>query len=696
VLPFWEANCRCRLIRCLVLGVIALVLLSRPKAASGASPEKQKSLDEWRVLTSPEGLPPRVFVKGDKILFYFPTATGVEAFSANWHRVRVPARDYKVNSAVLRWDRKLPRMPEGETGWRQATVIAGSEWHRLATNLIAELTPRTPGHGVYYQAFFADGVFYRDPQGAARFSGLGAQPKEVIIDRRFTTEATLDILAGRMSEHLARQEPASDLFLLMAPNSLQVTHPLLLDRRLRRCVSLSPAALYDSTERGISLAVTAQGLRALLFESHGVALLRNPISSALRLADLGLATLARLLQLPVPMPASQPKPVAGGPGMNLTEWEKWLDHNTGTRREEGSLRLLIDGDQFFPRLRQAIEGATNSIDLQVYIFDKDDVGVDIADRLKARSKQIGVNVMFDRMGSIAAGVVPPATPMPADFVSPSSMLSYLKDGSRVQVRPTLNPWFSSDHSKIVVIDGFRAWIGGMNLGREYEHEWHDLMIEVEGPVVASLEDDFGREWAHAGPFGDLGYVAALLRGPKPGPGARFATNSIPIRRLPTRTAWKPFSASVMASLRQARNYIYVENPYLFDKRVIGGLVQARARGVDVRVVLPRVNDLKGGGRSNLVIANYLIEHGVRVYFYPGMTHVKALLVDGWTCLGSGNLNHLSLRINHEQNLASSDPGFAAKVKHELFDEDFARSYELTESVSVEWMDFLVDLILENF
>jgi len=125
-------------------------------------------------------------------------------------------------------------------------------------------------------------------------------------------------------------------------------------------------------------------------------------------------------------------------------------------------------------------------------------------------------------------------------------------------------------------------------------------------------------------------------------------------------------------------------------------VRARNRGVDVRVVLPRVNDLKAGGRSNLVLANYLIGHGVRVYFYPGMTHVKALLVDDWACLGSGNLNHLSLRVCQEHNVASSDPAFAARLKKDLFEEDFSRSYELTEPVSIEWVDFLADLVLEGF
>jgi phosphatidylserine/phosphatidylglycerophosphate/cardiolipin synthase-like enzyme len=78
-----------------------------------------------------------------------------------------------------------------------------------------------------------------------------------------------------------------------------------------------------------------------------------------------------------------------------------------------------------------------------------------------------------------------------------------------------------------------------------------------------------------------------------------------------------------------------------------------------------------------------------------MTHVKALLVDGWSCLGSGNLNHLSLRVNHEQNVATSDPGFAAMLQHDVFEEDFARSYELKEPISVDWVDFLADLVLEG-
>ena len=221
------------------------------------------------------------------------------------------------------------------------------------------------------------------------------------------------------------------------------------------------------------------------------------------------------------------------------------------------------------------------------------------------------------------------------------------------------------------------------------------MVEVSGPVVNSLETEFKREWAHAGSWGDVGYAATFLTGPQkpvaPGPG-----QTMKVRLLPTKTFWKPFASAVLGAIRHSHSYIYVENPYLFDKRVVLALVKARSRGVDVRVVLPCFNDFKAGGRGNIVIANYFIEHGVRVYFYPTMTHVKALLVDGWACLGSANLNHLSLRVNHEQNIATSDPRFAATLEQDVFDQDFARSYELKEPVSVDWVDFLADLALEGF
>jgi cardiolipin synthase A/B len=682
----------------LTAATVALLMLLCDTASrcAAAMPPKQQSLDEWRSLTAPSAPAPRVFVKGDHTRFYFQSATNVEEFDANWGRHRIPSDGYRVSSALLRWNQKLARIPEGQRGWREAKVVAGAEWNRLTTNLFEALTPRAPGHGAYYQGFLSDRLLYRDAKGAPRFASIGEQPKEVIIDHHFSIEETLVTVAREVEQDLIRQHPGESLFVLLAPNARRFPQPLLLDRRRRLCVWLSPAALYDNTERGIGLSTTAQGLSSLLIESHGLALLKNPISSVARLADLGIESVVRFVRMPFPKPTTHYPALAHCQGMDLAQWEAWLDRYTGTRQEDGSLDLLIDGERFFPRLKQAIAAATNHVNVEVYIFDKDDVGVGVADQLKERSCEVDVKVILDRLGTIGGGASPPGTPLPEDFVAPASMYSYLRQDSLVRVHPFLNPWFSADHSKVFLVDGTHAWMGGMNLGREYRYEWHDLMVELQGPVVASLEDEFRHDWAHESWLGDLAYVAELARGPKKIPPSLPSDHWISMRLLPTKTAWKPFSAAVQGAIGQSQSYIYLENPYLFDKRVIIALVRARNRGVDVRVVLPRENDLKPGGRSNLVLANYLLEHGVRVYFYPGMTHVKALMVDDWACVGSGNLNHLSLRVCQEHNVATSDPAFAARLKKELFEEDFSRSYELTERLSIEWVDFLADLVLEGF
>jgi len=672
---------------------LGLSLVTPNVPAAVVTTARQKSLEEWRSLTAPTAEPPRVFVKGQRVCFYFQRGTNVVGFDARWRHHRIPPDGYTVSSSLLRLDKDLTHLPDAKRGWREATVIAGAAWKRYAINLIEGLTPQNPWHGVFYQAFLADRVLYRDAQGVAHATSQGELPPQVIIDHRFPLEETLQVLADETEKIRVEKYRNEKLFVFMSPNGNRLSQPLLVDHETRHCLNLLPAALLNSADRGTGFAATLRGLGSVV-ESHTLGLLKNPVSSVARLADLGVETAVVVLHRRMPRSTSFPS-LTQTNGMDLVAWEKWLDRYTGTRQEDGSIQLLIDGDRFFTRLQQAIAGATNHISINVFIFDRDDVAVGIADQLKQRSADVRVKVILDQMGSLASALSPPASPMPEDFVPPASITSYLRKDSHVHVRPFLNPWFSTDHTKVFLVDGNRAWVGGMNLGREYRYEWHDLMFELQGPVVASLENEFNRDWAHAGLLGDLAFVGAALKQPK-GTKSPEPDHWIKVRRLPTRTAWKPFNAAVQASIRKARSCIYAENPYIFDKRVITGLVKARKRGVDVRVVLPRVNDFKAGARGNIVTANYLLEHGVRVYFYPGMTHVKAMLVDGWSCLGTGNLNHMSLRLCQEQNIATSNPDFAARLKKKLFEEDFARSFEMKQPISADWIDFLADLLLEGF
>ena len=184
------------------------------------------------------------------------------------------------------------------------------------------------------------------------------------------------------------------------------------------------------------------------------------------------------------------------------EFERMLDSKGFPRAEEGTLKWLVDGDEFFGEFDRQLAGAKKSFRAQFYIFDNDDIAVRYADKLKARSQEIDVDVLYDDMGSASGWLSAPLTPAPAGFEPPADMKVYLERDSKVEVRRNLNPWAVADHTKLVVIDGRTAILGGMNHWTRIPlNEWHDLMVRVEGPVVGVSDGYFPEKLAACGADG---------------------------------------------------------------------------------------------------------------------------------------------------------------------------------------------------
>jgi cardiolipin synthase len=296
-------------------------------------------------------------------------------------------------------------------------------------------------------------------------------------------------------------------------------------------------------------------------------------------------------------------------------------------------------------------------------------------------------MLFDGFGTIFSTIEEQES-LPKDWEGAASVHAFLEQGSKIDVRQTPNPWFTGDHVKTIVVDRQTAFTGGMNIAREYRYDWHDMMMEVHGPVVDILQDEFRKAWTHAGFFGDYGY---FFRRAMPMPNDAEDVG-YPVRVLFTRADNPEIFNAQRAAIRNAKRYIYVENAYLTDDAMLYELVKARRRGVDVRVIMPLATDVGPITRNNALAANVMLEHGIRVFIYPGMSHVKAAVFDGWACLGSANWDKWSLAINKELNLASSQPEVVDGLIQRIFEPDFARSLELTEPFPERWSDYLIELM----
>jgi len=459
----------------------------------------------------------------------------------------------------------------------------------------------------------------------------------------------------------------------------------------------SPASGYQEAY-GIYPAAACDGISRHLIRSHSSAMLVRPASSGYELVsrlwdrawDWGRRLEVRMVRFPALRRIETPELVTDREPMDLRMWEERLDTVFKQSATTARIEFLIGGELFYSQFEEAIAHARHCIDLQTYLFDNDDVARAIADRLRARSGEINVRVMFDGFGTYLAQTATADT-LPADYVPIQNIAGYLCEGSEIRLRVLPNIWLSGNHVKSMIFDRRMAFVGGMNIGREYRHEWHDMMVKLEGPAVEVLSENFETTWRLNGWGGD--FTPHQLAQPEPS--VFDVPDVVPVRLLYTLPTQAQIYRAQLEAIRRARSYIYIENAYFADDRILYELCRARKRGVDVRVIMPSVVNHKVMEYSNRVAMNTLIDQGVRVYLFPRMSHIKAAVYDGWICLGTANFDKLSLQINRELNVATSDADTVERLLNELFMPDFAKSVEITEPVSLDLKHHLIELIADE-
>ncbi|MGD0410697.1 MAG: phosphatidylserine/phosphatidylglycerophosphate/cardiolipin synthase family protein [Verrucomicrobiota bacterium] len=610
---------------------------------------------------------------------------GKDAYAhANWPPVEAGGTNYQQRFAVLTFETEKPAARRAAVNRNNQVALRDApQWKQLLQRIFSGLAPAAPGHGALLLAENEEIVIFRDQTGKVSEVKLENKPPEIVVDQTFNDTDFSRLAIHLLETGVLNLDRSQWQFLFVTGENPGF---VFMDLRQRLVVFLAYPGDPETQELPAAFAVRA--LNSLLIRSLLVTAVKNPGTLLARgFWHLGTSGAAAIASGPE-SPGGPPPALSTGPGMDLAAWEKDLDRMVSARRYQGKVELLIDGAKFFPALIQSVEGAARGVDAQVFIFDNDDYAVKIADLLKKRSAEVKVRVLMDDAGSLFAGNAPRAAAPEEGFQRPAGMQGYLTSGSQVQARASANPWLTVDHRKLFIIDGRQAYLGGMNIGRQYRYEWHDLMVGLTGPVVGRLEKSYRKAWAHAGPLGDFSYAWVMLFEPA-APGRNRMPDGIDIRPLRTATFQAEIYHAQLEAINRAKSYIYIENAYFDDNTMLRALIQARRRGVDVRVIFPAENDSGIMQTSDEVTGNELIENGARVYVYPGMTHVKAAIYDGWACLGSANFNKMSLHVGQELDVAFSDPATVERLKQELFETDFKRSRELTQPVPLNWFDSFV-------
>lgn len=444
---------------------------------------------------------------------------------------------------------------------------------------------------------------------------------------------------------------------------------------------------------------TIQTIHVAGVKGMGTSAVRYPVSGTVRAAQQGSTLVGAWLHPGMGGLAkanrAQLPPAGTQKGMDVAAFEALLDRQLQPRRAPGKVSLLIDGPEYFSRLTQLFREAREPVDVQLYIFDRDDFAVQMADELKQTSQRVPVRVLYDDLGSLQAGYTDPKAPSPAGFKPPADIAHYLREDSSIRVRKLPNVFLTSTHTKIITFGPSLAHLGGMNIGKEYLSEWHDMMAEVQGPVVALLQAEVDHSWKRASLLGDWQHL--LPSGGSDGGDSSSTSASIP----PEKGAYdirvfrtKPFDFEIQKAIHlaidNARQRVWIENAYFTDDTIVRKLIAARERGVDVRIVLPIDSNAKVLSENNEATAAVMFAHGIRIFVYPRMTHVKAGLFDDWAFIGSANYDRLSLRVNDELNIAYSDPAAVHELEQRLFLKDFRASKERNSPPATDGLDHLAE------
>ncbi|MHB8453619.1 MAG: phospholipase D-like domain-containing protein [Acidiferrobacterales bacterium] len=342
-------------------------------------------------------------------------------------------------------------------------------------------------------------------------------------------------------------------------------------------------------------------------------------------------------------------------------------------RSGNNFELVIDGQRFFPRMIQEIDGAQRFVLLEIYLFESGAVANRFIASLSAAARRgVEVRMMLDDFG--ARGLNRSDRARLEDSGVHLAFYNPLYIGKRLKN-------LARDHRKLLVIDGTTAFVGGAGIAdvfdppRSPELRWRETVVMIGGPVIADWQTLFVEIWDH--------YTRETLG--LPGPVTVPSGDGVLGRvTLVKGVSQQGIKRDLLKHIKSAERRVWLSTAYFVPSRQFRrALRRAARRGVDVRLLLPGAHiDHPAVRLAGRRFYASLLRSGVRIFEYqPRFLHSKVSLCDFWASIGSSNLDRWNLRWNLEANQAIDDSHFAEQVRV-MFEMDFVESVECNYQ---EWL-----------
>ncbi|MCM4166333.1 Major cardiolipin synthase ClsA [Arenibacter antarcticus] len=347
------------------------------------------------------------------------------------------------------------------------------------------------------------------------------------------------------------------------------------------------------------------------------------------------------------------------------------------------VKLLLNGEEKFPELLNALEAAHSHIHLEYYIYENDETGNAIANMLiKKAVEGVEVRFLYDDFGSHGLG---------AEF------LKKLEDAG-VQTAPFYKiKWYAlasrlnyRNHRKIIIIDGKTSFIGGINISDKYRNDtkgenglyWRDTHLMINGIATLYLQYLFLCDWNFCSE-NKLEYDENYF--PPPIKDDLIQQKLVQIVPSGPDSTLPVIFYSLMQAIGSAKERILITSPYFIPgESLMDALIIAAKSGVEVILLVPGISDSKMVDAAARSYYTELLQHGVRIFLYAkGFVHAKTMVIDReLSIIGSANMDYRSFDLNFEVNAMLYSPDLTSEL-YQAFIKDLENSSEINAN---DWLN----------